>query len=114
ARQAFERACREADPDDILDGARVWVAAFEAGDGVRYLPALPQWLIARQWERPPPPTKPKRHSGTAPRWPDGRHRDKDDPMRDALLMGGYVEDEDGNLYNPNGNAGSSFDWRPAS
>jgi hypothetical protein len=107
ARALFAKACREGvDTADILEGARTWVAA---ADAPRYLPPLAKWLAARGWETPPP-TKRQRANGHG----NGRRRDKDDPMRDALLMGGYREDENGNLYNPNGNAGSSFDWRPAS
>src|SRR5262245_23472741 len=35
-RQAFELACQEVAPDDIIEAAKTWVAAFEAGDGVRF------------------------------------------------------------------------------
>jgi hypothetical protein len=113
ARQAFAKACREgADPGEIIDGARVWIAAFEAGDGVRYLPPLPQWLAIRGWEKAPA-AKPKRG-----RNPSGRPRDhlprsngnKVDGTRLAFQMAGYVEDENG-WHHPDGDEGSSFDWR---
>ena len=70
-RRAFAQACREAEPDDIMEGAKAWVAAFAAGDGLRYLPLLTKWLASRGWEKPPP-TKPKggngahRHAGRKP------------------------------------------------
>jgi helix-turn-helix protein len=60
ARQAFERACREAEPDEILEGAKRWIAA---ADAPRYLPALPQWLAGRGWEKPPPTGKTRRSHG---------------------------------------------------
>ena len=114
ARQAFERACREgAEPEEILDAAKTWVAAFTAGDGVRYLPALATWLAARGWETLPPKKKRKRR-GNKPYGKGYSRRDQDDDMHIALSMGGYVEDENGNQYHPDGYAGSAFDWRPAS
>jgi Helix-turn-helix domain len=63
ARQAYERACKDAEPDEIIEGARAWIAA---ADAPRYLPALPRWLAARGWEKPPP-TKASRAYGGAPR-----------------------------------------------
>jgi hypothetical protein len=51
ARTAFVAACREAKPEEILEGARAWVAA---ADAPRFLPPLAKWLAARGWEQPPP------------------------------------------------------------
>jgi hypothetical protein len=53
AMAAYAHACREVAPDVILAAASAWVAAFEAGDGVRYLPKLSDWLTGRGWERVP-------------------------------------------------------------
>lgn len=49
-RRAFALACLHADPDDILDGARVWAAAVAP----RFLPSLEKWLGAKRWEVEPP------------------------------------------------------------
>jgi len=67
-RRAFEAACREVAPDDIIEAAQTWVAAFEAGDGVRFLPPLARWLAARGWEKPPPQRKASAHNGARPRY----------------------------------------------
>ena len=59
-RAAFAKACTVAEPEEILAGARVHVAA---ADAPRFLPPLAEWLAGRGWEKPPP-TKPKRsHNG---------------------------------------------------
>jgi Helix-turn-helix domain len=97
ARAAFAKACARAEADAILDGAQAWVDAFAAGDGVRFLPALPQWLAGRGWQRPPP-TKRSRHGGTRRRRDDGLPRSngrKVDMGKLALAYGGYVEDASG-------------------
>jgi hypothetical protein len=53
--QAFEQACEDgAEPDDVLDAARAWIAA---ADAPRYLPQLATWLLASGWEQPPPQKK---------------------------------------------------------
>jgi hypothetical protein len=110
ARAAHKRACERAEHSEIMAGARAWVEAKKAGDGVWFLSPLAKWLDGDGWTKPPPKKPKRQHVGNG----KAQRHDKDDPMRTALLMGGYVEDEDGNLYNPNGNAGSSFDFRPAS
>ena len=51
---AFALVCREADPDDIIDSARRWVAAVEP----RFLKPLAKWLVKGLWKKSPPP-KPK-------------------------------------------------------
>jgi hypothetical protein len=54
-RAIFAKVCAAgAEPGEILAAAKTWVAAFEAGDGARYLPALTAWLVTRGWEKPPP------------------------------------------------------------
>jgi hypothetical protein len=69
ARATFANACAAVDdPDEILDGARPWIDGIDAP---RYLPALPHWLAARGWERPPP-TKAKRAPGDGRRGGNGR------------------------------------------
>jgi hypothetical protein len=70
ARKAFTEACREADPEEIITGARAWVAA---ADAPRYLKPLPKWLAARGWEKAPPK---KRERGK-------HHRSLGDAMREA-------------------------------
>jgi hypothetical protein len=107
-RQAFAKACRDVTPTAILDAARTWVAA---ADAPRYLPALPQWLMANGWEKPPP-AKATRASHSK-RGHNGYQRKggKPDLMRMSLKRGGYLEDENGKLYHPDGEDGCSFDWR---
>src|SRR5262249_44098119 len=46
ARQAYECVCEEAEPEEILEGAKAWIAA---ADAPRYLPPLLTWLTARSW-----------------------------------------------------------------
>jgi hypothetical protein len=50
-RRAFAQACKHADPADIIEGARAWVAAI---DDARYLPALAKWLDGHGWLKEPP------------------------------------------------------------
>jgi hypothetical protein len=60
-REAWERACRVAEPATILDGARKTVAA---ADAPRFLPKLDEWLDARGWAHPPPPKRRPRRAGS--------------------------------------------------
>ena len=107
--QAFEQACREgAEPDEIIDAAKTWVAA---ADAPRYLPKLHEWLATRQWEMPPPPKRKRRGNIPYGKGNSRRNGNKVDLTRLALKMGGYVEDDDGNLYHPDGEDGCSIDWR---
>lgn len=50
-RRAFALACREAQPEALLRGAREWV---QEADHPRYLPSLTKWLGGRGWEKAPP------------------------------------------------------------
>jgi hypothetical protein len=55
AYKAFMQALKAgANPDDIRDGAITWRDAFETGDGVRFMPQLPGWIVSRGWEKDPP------------------------------------------------------------
>ena len=72
ARNAFERACRDALKSEglcaeIIAGARTWRAGCDAP---RFLPALPTWLDAKGWEKPPPTKRPVRHRAAVVRRPD--------------------------------------------
>ena len=59
-RMAFAKALREgADPAEIVEGAKAWVAA---ADEPRYLQPLHKWLNARLWLEVPP-TRRRRHRG---------------------------------------------------
>ena len=49
--RAFEMACREVAPDEIIEAAVQWVAA---ADAPRFLPPLARWLANRGWEKSPP------------------------------------------------------------
>jgi len=49
-RAAFIEACREADPSEIIEAAKTWVAA---ADAPRYLPPLAKWLNGRGWLKVP-------------------------------------------------------------
>jgi hypothetical protein len=85
-RTAFEKACKEAAPEAIVAGAQAWVGAV---DEARYLQPLAKWLAARSWEKPPPKRpKPKRGNG------------KVDVTKVMFKQAGWVEDEDGNLHDP--------------
>jgi hypothetical protein len=101
ARNAFARACRDgAEADDILDGARVWVAA---ADAPRFLPALPTWLAAKGWETPPPTKRGRRANGHKAQRSNGYA--KPDMFKIVLEAGGFREDADGKLYWPGDGAG---------
>jgi hypothetical protein len=65
-RRAFERACEEGTPADILDAAKAWVAV---ADAPRFLPPLARWLDSKGWDRPPPQRA--RRTAAAPK---DRHR----------------------------------------
>jgi hypothetical protein len=112
-KQVFTKACREGvHTAHILEGARTWIAA---ADAPRYLPALPQWLAAKGWRRPPP-TKRKtlpHGGGKSPRRDHRRNGNKIDATRIAFMQGGYVEGADGRLYHPDGDEGSCLTWRAA-
>jgi hypothetical protein len=84
-RTAFEKACKVAAPEDILAGAKEWAATVEA----RYLPSLAKWLTARSWEKPPP-KRPKKQRGNG----------KVDVVKTMLKQVGWIEDDEGNLYDP--------------
>jgi hypothetical protein len=62
ARSAFRSACALAEPAEIIEAAKTWIAA---ADAPRFLQPLPQWLAARGWETPPPQrarsSPPRRH-----------------------------------------------------
>ena len=97
ARNAFATACGDgADPADIVEAAKTWVAA---ADAPRFLPALATWLAARGWETPPP-TKRKRRGnipyGTVNSRSNGYA--KPDMFKTVLVGEGYREDADGHLY----------------
>jgi hypothetical protein len=61
-RSAFRSACALAEPAEIIEAAKTWIAA---ADAPRFLQPLPQWLAARGWETPPPQrarsSPPRRH-----------------------------------------------------
>jgi hypothetical protein len=79
ARNAFAKACSIADATTIMDGAKAWVAA---ADAPRYLPALPQWLAAKGWEKPPPA---KLHHDATSKRGGGRGGGRDRPPRKPSL-----------------------------
>jgi hypothetical protein len=87
-RRAFEVACREVAPDDIIEAATAWVAA---ADAPRFLPPLCRWLAARGWEKPPP-MKARRSHG------NGRHNGNGrGPVANVFFeIAGYEQDADGN------------------
>jgi hypothetical protein len=87
-REAFERACQEVAPEDIVEAAITWVAA---ADAPRFLPPLAKWLTNRGWERDPPQKARK----SAPRRSHARNGRKVDMAKLAFAIGGYVEDETG-------------------
>jgi hypothetical protein len=84
-RTAFHAALKLASADDIIAGARVWVAAF---DNPRFLPPLQDWLAARGWEKPPP----KKHRNG--------HGGKRNAREQMWEREGFQQDENGNWYDP--------------
>jgi hypothetical protein len=102
--RAFEAACREVTPDEVIEAAKTWVAA---ADAPRFLPPLAKWLNARGWEKPPPKKRSaanghaKRSNGYA----------KPDMFKIALAAGGYREGPDGKMYWP-GDANGDDDDAP--
>src|SRR5262249_598809 len=83
--RAFERACREAAPDEIIEAAVQWVAA---ADAPRFLPPLARWLANRGWEKPPP-TKARRAHGNGRR-NDGLPRTNGDKVDLAKVFFGIA------------------------
>jgi hypothetical protein len=110
ARMAFAQACHDVDPDEIIGGAKTWFAAFEAGDGARYLPQLSGWLAAHGWEKPPPKKRGRTH-GNGKASHNGYA--KPDMFKICLKEGGYREDpETGEMYWPDPNSGAGEDDEP--
>jgi hypothetical protein len=72
-RAAFDRACRQVAPEAIVEVAKVCVAAYAAGDGVKFLPKLHMWLADRGWEKAPPAPKRAKRQQRASGWHDA-HR----------------------------------------
>ena len=70
-KRAFVKACREADPADIIEAAKAWVAA---ADAPRFLKSLDEWLSNRGWEKTPP----KRNQRT-----NGHGKSMGEMMREA-------------------------------
>ena len=96
-RRAFEVACQEGtEPADIIAAARVWVAAYTAGDGVRYLPPLQKWLGDRGWEKKPKQGGRGKRNGNG----GGSRSGKPDLLKMCLKHGGYVENEVGEMVWP--------------
>jgi hypothetical protein len=60
-RRAFAIACRDTDPDTIIEGARLHVAA---SDGPRWLQPLTKWLEAKKWEVEPQKRKQRQQKVT--------------------------------------------------
>ena len=106
-RVEFRKACSrcEGGGSAILGAARIWVDAAKKADGVAYLPRLARWLAGDCWAKAPT-VKKRQRSGRPERRGSSTHM-----MRTALKFGGYVEDQDGNLYHPDGMQGSSIYWR---
>jgi hypothetical protein len=104
-RRAFELACQQVAPDDIIAAAQAWVAA---ADNPRFLPSLAKWLANRGWEKPPPKRGRARGNGKAP-----HPYAKPDMFKIVLEAGGYREDADGNMVwpgdDPNSGAGEDDD-----
>jgi hypothetical protein len=105
ARRTFAQACEHGDPDDIIAGAKKWCTAFEASDGLRYLPQLPVWLSTRGWEKPPP--KRRRAANSHAQRSNGYA--KPDMFKICLEAGGYREDADGNMVWPGDDPNSGAD-----
>jgi hypothetical protein len=99
-------------PADILAGVIKWV---EAADAPRFLPSLIQLLTTRTFEQSPPIKKAKRKRGAAANGGGGKtlprtNGNKVDVTKVALMQAGYIEDENGNLHHPDGNASSGLFW----
>ena len=84
-----------------------------AADAPRYLPALFELLSTGAWQSDPPARKKRRAvaaTGVALGGALPRTNGKVDTSRLVLLRAGYVQDENGDLYHPDGNAGSGLYW----
>jgi hypothetical protein len=68
-RRAFEAACKRAEPEEIIEAARAYVAA---ADAPRFLPVLAKWLAADGWTKAPPKAAAKQHAARG-RSPHGRN-----------------------------------------
>jgi hypothetical protein len=87
--RAFEAACREVTPDEIIEAAAAWVAA---ADAPRFLPPLSKWLANRGWEKPPPMKARRSHGNGRRHNGDGRG-----PVANVFFeIAGYEQDADGN------------------
>ena len=125
ARIAFARLIGQGTPAcEIVAGVKRWVVA---ADAPRYLPALFELLSTGAWQSEPPARKKRRalqipRRGKAVAAATGgvalgggalpRTNGKVDMSRMGLMRAGYVQDENGDLYHPEGNAGSAFFWAP--
>jgi hypothetical protein len=99
-------------PEEIVAAAKQWVAAFAAADGLAYLPQLATWLSSRGFERLPPAKRKRRSNKSRDHLP--RQNGKVDLTTLTLMRAGYIEDENGNLFHPDGDAGTAFWWRASS
>ena len=98
-------------PEEIVAAAKQWVAAFAAADGLAYLPQLATWLLTGGFKQNPPAKRKRRSNKSRDQLP--RQNGKVDLTALTLKRAGYVEDENGNLYHPDGNAGTAFWWARA-
>jgi hypothetical protein len=100
-------------PELIVAAAKVWSAA---ADAPRFLPQLATWLATGGFEQKPPAKRERRSntSGSVRRDRLPRQNGKVDLTALTLRRAGYIEDENGNLYHPDGNAGSAFWWGASS
>jgi hypothetical protein len=96
-RRAFEIACRQVAPEEIIEAAAAWVAAFE---NPRFLPSLAKWLANRCWEKEPP-TKPRRGNGPRDSLPRS-NGNKVDMAKVFFGIAGYTEDNDGRMVRGDG------------
>jgi hypothetical protein len=114
ARTAYAKLIGQGTPAcEIVSGVKRWVAA---ADAPRYLPALFELLSTGAW-RSEPPAKRKRRSAAAAtgvalagRALPRTNGNKVDLSLMRLHSAGYVQDENGNVYHPEGNAGSAYFW----
>jgi hypothetical protein len=111
-RAAFVKALAQGTPpEQIVAAAKVWVAA---ADAPRFLPQLATWLATGGFAQKPPAKRERRSNKSVRRDQLPRQNGKVDLTTLTLKRAGYVEDENGNLYHPDGNAGSAFWWGRAS
>jgi hypothetical protein len=114
ARTAFAKLIGQGTAaSEIVAGVKRWVTGVDAP---RYLPPLFELLSTGAWQSEPPAKRKRRSAAAATgvalagRALPRTNGNKVDLSLMGLQRAGYVQDENGNVYHPEGNAGSAYFW----